>query len=407
MDKNKSKFVAAMKARGGLKHYDLGGNVTPGQALNPTSMTSMPSSGVAGYAVNPGGTIMGQLPSVGGTNVQAGVNGSQSSGGLIGSITPQSQYSANLAPTTQLNYAPTAGAASTGALDNINNMTSLEGTLGNIAAGGGPQPAQTQFQQNLGNIQSQQAATAAGQRGASGNVGLMERNIGQQGAATAQQAAGTALASQQTQQLGALGAEAGVQNNIAGANQGLYGTATGANNAQNTGNIANYAQMQGVNANTSLANTQTQSSMIGGLAGGGGSALTALMAKGGTVPGPQATPPVTMASGGQAPAPAPQPYNAQSFVGQLLSQSQQAPQSAAKGGKIVTTPEMASKGEAVPGKVQGKKNDIKNDKVPAMLTPEEIVLPISVTKAADAPQKAAAFVQHVKAKQGMKRKGKK
>ena len=60
---------------------------------------------------------------------------------------------------------------------------------------------------------------------------------------------------------------------------------------------------------------------------------------------------------------------------------------------------LMARGGAVPGKdaVPGK-NSPKNDTVPAVLSPHEIVLPLSVTQSDDAPAKAAAFVEQLKAK---------
>jgi hypothetical protein len=72
----------------------------------------------------------------------------------------------------------------------------------------------------------------------------------------------------------------------------------------------------------------------------------------------------------------------------------------AKGGQAPFT---AAKGKKVPGEAKVKGDSLKNDTVPAMLSPGEIVLPRHVTQAPDAPQRAAAFVQAIQAKQGLKR----
>lgn len=80
---------------------------------------------------------------------------------------------------------------------------------------------------------------------------------------------------------------------------------------------------------------------------------------------------------------------------------------AAKGGKIpkpVVGEQLASKGLKVPGEASVKGDSLKNDTVPAMLSPGEIVLPKSVTDAPDAPQRALKFVQAIQAKQRSKRK---
>lgn len=56
------------------------------------------------------------------------------------------------------------------------------------------------------------------------------------------------------------------------------------------------------------------------------------------------------------------------------------------------------KGGTVPGDAKVSGDSLKNDKVPAMLSPKEIVLPRSVTMHPDAPRKAAEFVAAVKAR---------
>ena len=57
-------------------------------------------------------------------------------------------------------------------------------------------------------------------------------------------------------------------------------------------------------------------------------------------------------------------------------------------------------GGPVPGKAAVRGNSPKNDTVPAMVSPGEIVLPRTVAQAPDAPEQAAAFVRAIKAKKG-------
>lgn len=67
----------------------------------------------------------------------------------------------------------------------------------------------------------------------------------------------------------------------------------------------------------------------------------------------------------------------------------------------VEPPTMMSIGGPVPGRAMSPGNSLRNDTVPAMLSPGEIVIPRSVAQDEDAPDKAAAFVAAVKAqKQG-------
>lgn len=223
------------------------------------------------------------------SNNGADVNGNTEQGGLFGNLTQQSEYNAKLAPTTQFNYAPTVGAASVGALNNapVNQAIDAERALaaqyGDVAAGRGPNPALAALNQQTGTNIANTAALQAGQRGGSANVGLLARQVGQQGAATQQNAVGQAATVQANQQLGALGAQAGLQNQIA--NQGLgeqgvlanlYGTAAGANTGQNNTNVGNYAMAQGLNQATAAANTAATGQTQGGIIGGIGSALSAI-----------------------------------------------------------------------------------------------------------------------------------
>lgn len=57
-------------------------------------------------------------------------------------------------------------------------------------------------------------------------------------------------------------------------------------------------------------------------------------------------------------------------------------------------------GGTVPGQAKVKGDSLKNDKVPAMLSPKEIVLPRSITMSPDAPEKAKAFVAAIMARNG-------
>lgn len=88
--------------------------------------------------------------------------------------------------------------------------------LQQIAAGQGPNPAQAQLAQATGANVANQASLMAGQRGTNQNVGLIARQIAQQGAATQQQAAGQAATLQAQQSLAALGQLGGQQQNIQG-----------------------------------------------------------------------------------------------------------------------------------------------------------------------------------------------
>lgn len=239
-----------------------------------------------------GGVATTVAPAIGGQ----GGNGNTTQGGLIGGITQQTGYQASLAPTTQLNYAPTVGAASTAALNpaDVNAAIAAEqglaGQYGNIAAGTGPNPALTALANQTGTNVANTAALQAGQRGSSGNVGLMAREIGQTGAATQQTAVGQAANTQANQSLNALSAEGALQGQIGsqalgeqGTAASVYGTAANANTGQNNTNVSNFAQAQGLNQATAAGNTSNAAATQGGLIGGIGTALTSIFDKGGEV----------------------------------------------------------------------------------------------------------------------------
>lgn len=129
-------------------------------------------------------------------------------------------------------------------------------------------------------------------------------------------------------------------------------------------------------------------------AAGGGAAdagfLAMLAAKGGQVPGPQ-----MMADGGD-------------IMGTVAKILPLALMALKDGGEIPDhfhhmariyhphfgkgVAELKAGGGSVPGEPKVNRNDYKNDVVPAMLTPKEIVLPLSVTQSKNPPQAAAEFV---------------
>jgi hypothetical protein len=353
---------------------------------------------------------------------------------------------------------------------NIANQQALAQQFLAQGQGQGPNPAQAQLAQNTGANVANQAALQAGQRGAASNVGLMARQAGQQGAATQQAATGQAATLQAQQQIAAQQAAAQQQAQIGQqiaqqqqvANQ-LFGTGAGALNTQNANQIANYGQVNQTNAATAAANAAAQQKTSGGLLGGIGSALSmGLFADGGQVPKPAPTPvPQTIpgtpedkkriqdsfnqatgfADGGMLGVDTSLPTQVgqsalqmqmpqQSFASRFLSGMSNPEESfnkgvgdlggalggklkglmASDGGKIPSHPvvgeQLAAKGMKVPGKAKVSGDSLKNDTVPAMLSPGEIVLPKSVVDAPDAPKRAMAFVQAIQAKQRSGKRGK-
>lgn len=334
------------------------------------------------------------------------------------------------------------------------NQSQVYGQLQNIAAGG-VNPAQAQFAQNTAQNVANQAALMAGQRGASANVGLLARQAAQQGAGIQQQAVGQEAAQQAQNQIAAIQGAGNLATTQAGQQ-------IGATQAISQAQLANQGQLLGAAgqynaAQAGLANTQLQGQqgLIGGVLGGLGiGASSAAGAEGGEI--------VKMADGGgigwtDAPVGGGQGMmnfgqnqgasalqsGASSAFGKFLhskttaapAQNQgtsamdaaasapvtnpvggQATSPAAMGITSTFGPPQAGGGMIhdyrVGGKVNAaspkekavkKGNDYANDKIPAVLSEHEIVLPRSVTLSKDPVRDAAKFVQSVIAK----RKGRK
>lgn len=360
------------------------------------------------------------------------------------------------------------------AQNGLANQSNVFNQMQGVANGTGPNPAQAMLNQSTAQNVANQGALMAGQRGAAGNVGLMGRQIAQQGANTQQQAAGQAATMQANQQLNALNQMGGLATNQANqqanatnaytnAAQGAQSNILGAIGAQNQAAVGNVAAQNGANAGVAGIAAKGQQDMFGNLMGGIGSGL--MMAQGGGVGGTTEVQPSTGATN------APQSnvgkwlQNNPNLVGDNSQQSQtalgqgsnqmgkamgkglgslfsgSAPSTglmaggagdmaaaaplmvAAKGGKVPALVSPGEKylkptdvekvkdgknpmsvGEKIPGKpkVAGAKNDYANDTVSKTLESGGIVLPRSVTQAKDAPEKAAAFVRAVMAKQGLK-----
>lgn len=368
--------------------------------------------------------------------------------GVGSDLTAQNQYQAQLAPQQQSNYGGTINTTAGNSLAGYGQAQNIQGQQQALAnqlqaqsMGAGPNPAQAALNQNTGQNVANQAALMASQRGAGSNVGLMARQAAQQGASTQQQAVGQAATLQAQQQLAAESALANQQATMGGQNiqeQGaqnqLYGLSANAQNAQNANNISNYGMMQGINGQIAQNNANAVNRTTGGLEnsfsgalglfggssspGGGvgaGSAGTSTygsgasnlgiapmtsslgMAKGGMVQGPQSHVGMWMsgkkyADGGtvaQVNVPqinGPQDSSGGSSGGSLSSMTALAPILLAKdGGKV----KAGQKSE----KAVKKDNSLKNDKIPALLSEGEIVLPRSITNHPNAPEMAARFVQ--------------
>lgn len=303
-------------------------------------------------------------------------------GGFIGDALGQNHYQAQLAPTQQSNYGGTIDQAQQQALsgyDKSQDVYSQQQALANAllaqSNGEGPNPAQAALNASTGQNVANQAALMASQRGAGANAGLLARQAAQQGAAIQQQAGGQGAVLQAQQQLAArqqLGAQqqAMQQGNLGqqAASTSLLGAASGAQNAQNNTSVANYGMQQGINAGIEQKNAEGKSKGIGGILGGIAGAAGSLLgfAEGGEIPAGRTHLPDHI-------------HDVAKFYHPEYS----------------SMPSNYLSGGQVPGQGDVQGNSIKNDVVPAMLSPKEIVLPRTVTMAPDAPQRAAAFVQHL------------
>lgn len=320
----------------GMKHFDVGGAV--GQGTAPAS------SGV-------------------------GENG----WGVFGPMFGEQSYNAATAPVQETNYSPTVDTASGNALAGYGQSQAIQQQQQTLAAqllaqsqGAGPNPAQAQLAQNTGQNAAMQSAMLASQRGSGANVGMAGRSAAMAGGAAQQGAVGQAATLQAQQQLAAEGQlqtqqQAMAQGNTAeqNVNANLAGTAGALQTGQNNTNVANYGMAQGINAGVANTNMQTEGQVQGGMFSGAGSAMSSMMYKGGKVP---------------------------DHIHKMAS---------------IYHPNMAAgmsnfkAGGKVPGKPLVNKNSPKNDVVPAMVSPGEDVLPLSVTQSPNAPQKAKEFVQHL------------
>lgn len=162
------------------------------------------------------------------------------------------------------------------------------------------------------------------------NPGLAARQILQSRAGMQQQSAQQAATLRAQEQLGAQGLQANVLGTMGQQNIAGLQTAGGLQNTQNSIAVQNALGAQGINAGVAQQNAGIEAGAIGGLLGGIGTAVM---------------------------------------------------------------PKAAAHGALIPGKAPVAGDSPRNDKVPAMLSPGEIVLPRSVVQSGAAPEKAAAFVR--------------
>lgn len=273
----------------------------------------------------------------------------------------------------------------------------LANQLQGMTTGAGPNPALAQLQQITGQNIAAQNALMAGQRGAGANVGLMARQAGMQGGAMQQQATGQAAIMQAQQQMAAInalqqqqGMMGGMTNNMVGQQMGAVGQ-YGQAAAQNQGALMGAAAQQNqIAQQQQAANSQLLGSMVGAGAaalttGGAGSGLMTMFGGGGKMADGMAPASSTLtmpsgylnrAHGGVIP----QPNHYVNYFNTMMQ------------------------GGQVPGMNAGGTTDsLKNDTVPTMLSPGEIVIPKSVVNGPNPKANAAKFVEAILAKQGLRK----
>lgn len=409
------KVAKRVLTRSGIQYFDAGGNVLPPQN------TQFGHDAASGFNNSFGGfaPLSNPSSSVNPGNYGQGINqiGQGLGSGLTGlasDFTAQNGYQAQLAPVTELNYQPVINPAAANALSGQNQFNQNLGTQQGLqqaliaqSQGQGPNPALATLNNQTGQNVANTAALIGSQRGASANPALLARQAALQGANIQQQGIGQAAAQQAAQELAASGQAATLGGQLGGqitaqqnANTGLFSQAAGANTAQNNTNVNNYGQAQGINAQTAQSNANAVNKTLGGGLGAIGSLFS--MARGGVVPShlkavADIYHPQKMADGGvtvQIPNFATQPDSGK-------SDKNSSPLSGVMDLIPLALAALKSGGQ-VPGKPKVNHNSYSNDTVPALLTPKEIVLPLSVTQAENPPEAARAFVAKLQGKEGGK-----
>lgn len=162
----------------------------------------------------------------------------------------------------------------------IQNQSNSYNQLQGIANGTGPNPAQTQYNQNINSLAQQQAGAIASQKGIS--PALQARMISQQGSAAMQNAAGQSATNMANQQLGAINSAAGIAGQQASNQIGQTNANTSAQQANqqnllnaagqyNNALVGGQSSVNSANAGLSQTQMQGQQGLIGGVMNGVGS----------------------------------------------------------------------------------------------------------------------------------------
>lgn len=254
--------------------------------------------------------------------------------------------------------------------------------------GQGPNPAQAQLAQNTASNTAQQSALAAGQRGSSANAGLTARNAANQGANMQQQATGQAATMQAQQQIAAQQQLGQQQQNMAGLATNQVGQLQqGQQMAGNTA-IQNQSSLLGAQSSANQVNAQAdaqRNSAVMGLIGGVGAAAMT----GGASLAPAAAGAAAGAGSSRGPGPTRQAF---ANGGQVQQERLQTAGDASRldngFGKVIVK---KADGGKVPGKAAVAGDSLKNDKVKALLSPGELIIPRTVVQGG--PEAIMRFAQ--------------
>lgn len=232
-------------------------------------------------------------PVNGATNISNGLGSFFQGAGHA--LTTQNNFQAQLAPTTELDYSGLIDAAGNSAIGNVGNENDLVSAILNQKS---PSAAQSALATQTGNNVNNTAALIAGARGANSNPGLVARQAAIAGAGSQQSAIGQAATLQAQEDVAKKNLATALYGQIGNQSNGLLSVGTGSNNAQNSNLVSNYNMAQGINAQVSAQNAaadnKSTSNIIGGITGGGGSALSSIFYKGGKVKNPGSNPKTDM-----------------------------------------------------------------------------------------------------------------
>lgn len=376
----------------GMQHFDFGGDV-----LNTAGALGMGGVGYLGQ----------QLTGISNGSILNGIT----SGNLLSGLNPNNIGKNSFQPRDPGGEELAINNARTRQSDVYTQQQQLAQALLAQSQGQGPNPAQAQLAQATGQNVAHQGALMASQRGASANPALIARQAAMQGANVQQQAAGQEATLEAQQQIAAQQALAQQQGNMGNMALNQQGLESGM-----IGNINN------TNAQVASGNAQRQAGLMGGVMQAGGMlGAAALMAnKGGKIPG--------YAGGGtiefmdvphlpefQDSSSASPTFDAGKSLsmGSALAKMHKG-DGGGNAGQIMmaggpgdatqnldvdpdmTTLAVASKGGGIGGNASVKGDSPKNDTVPALLSPGEIVLPRSVTQGGNIEKKAIEFLKHLK-----------